>query len=195
MNNDVRQPFILVASDIHDNESALETLGNIATDSNCIAFLYCGDINIDNFFICNILRNRNFTFLPVLVNFDSPLSYSDAVINQISVYRTYTYSNVNIFLSHGHKYYEPAMVGLDNKDYNIVITGHTHIGSLNSYKIGSKEIINLNPGSPSLPRGKSQPSYGKIVFENYAQCAYSLCHIQLVNFRDNRILAKKTITI
>ena len=65
-----------------------------------------------------------------------------------------------IFMTHGHKYrvkssddiiyYRGREVGAD-----IVLFGHTHV----AYKADYDELVVLNPGSISLPRGGTGPSY------------------------------------
>ncbi|MGP1507634.1 MAG: hypothetical protein ACTTJW_01970 [Sphaerochaeta sp.] len=46
--------FLLAAGDIHNDEQALETLSETASEPNCLAFLYAGDLNAENCFILNI---------------------------------------------------------------------------------------------------------------------------------------------
>lgn len=133
--------FLLVASDIHDNENCLERLTIMANNPKCIAFLYAGDLNVENFFICNLLRYRNFTFIPVLGNCDNPWDWESSNVPQPPLYRTLQYSNkigkFNIYMSHGHLYPFPSNVGLNDEDYEIYITGHSHKGSLETVVINN----------------------------------------------------------
>lgn len=68
-----------------------------------------------------------------------------------------------ILLTHGHQY--GVKFGLERLYYrsqeigaNIVIYGHTHI----PLYLVENNVHFLNPGSPTLPRGNSNPSYAVI---------------------------------
>ena len=63
MKDNGKDRFLLVASDIHDAESAFEKLAQKANDPRCIAFLYAGDLNVENYFINHALKYRSFTFI------------------------------------------------------------------------------------------------------------------------------------
>lgn len=163
--------FLLVASDVHDAESAFEKLAQKANDPNCAAFLYAGDLNVENYFICNALKYRSFTFLPVLGNCDNPWAWTDAGVPQPPQFRTLSYANrtgeLRIYISHGHLYTYPSSVGLGDEDFEICITGHTHVNSLKTdiletSNLSEKQLVLLNPGSPSCPRGGSLQSYAVI---------------------------------
>jgi len=152
--------FLLVASDIHSDSDVFEFLAQVANDTNCLAFLYAGDLDVANYFISNALRNRNFVFLPVLGNCDSPYSYISSDVPVPATYRDCSFNNIRIFITHGHVCNMPSDVGLKDEDFDIVINGHTHIPANN--KVGN--LIVLNPGSAARPRGYSEKSYAKIVF-------------------------------
>lgn len=154
--------FLLVASDIHSDCDAFEYLAQIAKDPDCLAFLYAGDLDVENYFIGTELRNRNFVFLPVLGNCDYPFSYSSSDVPVPTNYRTCTYNDVKIFITHGHLYSMPSDVGLKNEDFDIVINGHTHIPQCERVD----NLTVLNPGSAARPRGFSAKSYAKIVFND-----------------------------
>ena len=156
--------FLLVSSDIHSDETALEKLQPLACDSRCLAFLYSGDLDIENYFISTILRYRNFVFLPVQGNCDNRWAWTD--LNQdLPLYRTCTFRGLRIFLTHGHYYCDPDSAGLENKDFDLVITGHSHVNSISREIIGTKQVTYLNPGSPSRPRGRSEASYALVLFK------------------------------
>jgi len=208
--------FLLVASDVHDNESCFEKLAQIARDSSCVAFLYAGDLNVENYFICEALRQRNFTFIPVLGNCDNPWAWIDAGVPQPTQFKTLQYANstgkLSIYMSHGHRYPYPSSVGLADEDYDIYITGHTHAGlikttiietthiySKDSYSKNScnnnknsnnKEILLFNPGSPASPRGGKSPSYGIIRIPNEGSVT-----VELRNFINNSLLSNATIAL
>ncbi|SHJ99436.1 metallophosphoesterase [Paramaledivibacter caminithermalis] len=68
-----------------------------------------------------------------------------------------------IFLTHGHKY--NVKFGIDRLYYraletnsDIVVFGHSHVPT----HVEENNMIFVNPGSISRPRGGSKPSYGLI---------------------------------
>lgn len=191
--------FLLVSSDIHDAESAFEKLALKANAQNCVAFLYAGDLNVENYFICNALKYRSFTFLPVLGNCDNPWAWTDAGVPQPPQFRTLTYTNrtgkLRIYVSHGHLYPYPSSAGLRDEDFELCITGHTHINSLKTDIIeteGNKEkqMVLLNPGSPSCPRGGSHPSYAVIRIPNKGSA-----FVEIRDFVCDDLLSKMTIPL
>ena len=60
--------------------------------------------------------------------------------------------NINFFLTHGHMYNEHM---LPDVEFDVYMQGHTHIPVMK--KVG--DIIYLNPGSITLPKGMSDKSY------------------------------------
>ncbi len=185
-----KQKYLLVASDIHNNEHAFEELTKIANHPNCIAFLYAGDLNVENYFIGEILRYRNFVFLPVLGNCDNPWAFCDINVPQPPYYRTLCYSNnsgrLDIYMSHGHLYPFPAEENTGNKHFNLVINGHSHVGLIQQ----EKNTILFNPGSPSLPRGNCIPSYGIVLIPS------SGCFsVELRKFESNTLLSQEAIPL
>lgn len=170
--------FLLVASDVHDSEACFSKLARKASDPDCIAFLYAGDLNVENYFICEELKYRSFTFLPVLGNCDNPWAWTDAGVQQPPQFRTLHQRNrtgeLGIYMSHGHRYPQPSYAGLDDDAFALIITGHSHVGCIEtcrpkkletSHMDGNEKectAVHLNPGSPSSPRGGSSPSYAVI---------------------------------
>ncbi len=185
--NDVS--FLLVSSDVHDSEEALERLADIAADKRCLAFLYAGDLNIENYFISHILRNRNFVFMPVQGNCDNRWSWTDVNID-LPMYRSTAFKGLRIFMSHGHLYYSPSSVGLEDTDFDLVITGHTHRYNIFSEIIDGKRVTYLNPGSPSRPRGGSEASYAMVVFP-----ADGSVRLEIRALKGDRLLAEEGIPV
>lgn len=185
-----KQKFLLVASDIHNNEHAFEELAKIANHPNCIAFLYAGDLNVENYFIGELLRYRNFVFLPVLGNCDNPWAFCDINVPQPPHYRTLSYSNssgkLDIYMSHGHLYPFPTEENTGEKNFNLIINGHSHVGLIKQ----EDNTIIFNPGSPSQPRGNCIPSYGVILVPN------SGCFsVELRKSESNTLLSQKAIPL
>ncbi len=147
--------FLLVSSDIHSSASAFEILSERASAAGCLAFLYAGDIEIENYFIMEKLRTRNYTFIPVRGNCDRPWSWEETGVPFPPVERSLLFGGLDIWMSHGHILSEP-----EDGHHDVVITGHTHVTSLK--RIG--DTVYLNPGSASRPRGRSGASYATIEF-------------------------------
>lgn len=184
------QKYLLVASDVHNNEQVFEGLAELAKNPNCVAFLYAGDLNIENYFIGEILRYRNFVFLPVLGNCDNPWAYSDINVATPPYYRTLHYSNesgkLDIYLSHGHLYPYPTEELTGQTSFNLIINGHSHVGQLRE----EGSTLFFNPGSPAQPRGNCIASYGVILLPKSG-----LFTAQLREFTGNALLSQKAIAL
>lgn len=148
-----REIKILVMSDTHGNIQAIENLvKNIEHDYSIIAGDFtCSDSIID----------KNITYA-VRGNNDWDSNYKDFLDFEIE--------GIRFHLEHGHltgSYFQ-----LDNYDYmhkvllrnncDIFIHGHTHIPKIFEYPEG----IVINPGSTTLPRGASNPSYAVITIDD-----------------------------
>ena len=165
--------FLLIASDIHNDDQSFEILSKMAESENCLALLYAGDLDVENCIINAVLQCRNFVFIPVQGNCDNRWSWADLGLD-LPMYRTCSFNGLKIFLSHGHMYGSPSDVGLEDKDFDIVITGHSHVNNLRKQLVDGKEIVFLNPGSPSRPRGYSKASYSKIFFRENGLTSFEI---------------------
>lgn len=186
INND---DFLLVASDVHDCDDIFEELEKTACQSRCLAFIYAGDLNIDNFFIAHHIMCRNYVFLPVQGNCDNLWAWTD-VRQSLPPYRTCTYKGLRIFISHGHLYASPSMAGLEDASFDLVVTGHTHIPSITEEIVSGKEVVYLNPGSAARPRGYSRASFAIIRFKENGKVS-----LEIRALKDNGLLSEKTITL
>ena len=180
--------FLLVASDVHSDDQCFEKLSRIADSSNCLAFLYAGDLDIENYFISQSVQLRNYVFLPVQGNCDNRWSWTDVNIN-LPLYRTCNYKNLSIFMTHGHLLSCPSSAGLEDTDFDLVITGHSHRYDISTEFIDGKRIIYMNPGSPSRPRG-CKSSYGLVVFGKNGSVS-----LQIRALEDDCLLAEETIPV
>ena len=93
--------FLLVASDVHSSDQCFEKLAEIAGSPDCLAFLYAGDLDIENYFITQSVQLRNFLFLPVQGNCDNRWSWTDVNLD-LPLYRTCSFKGLKIFITHGH---------------------------------------------------------------------------------------------
>ncbi len=153
--------FLLISSDIHSDPISFKKLADLASDKDCLSFLFCGDINLENWEINEILRTRNFSFIPVLGNCDTPWTYRDLNMQTPPYFRKTEFLGLKIFFTHGHYLSIPCDAGFENNSFDIVINGHSHVPALER----QENFVFLNPGSPSLPRGYNEPSYATIEFE------------------------------
>ena len=181
--------FLLVASDVHSSDQCFEKLAEIASVKNCLAFLYAGDLDIENYFIAQSVQLRNYVFLPVQGNCDNRWSWTDVNLD-LPMYRACSFGGMRIFISHGHLYGCPSSVGLVDNDFDLVITGHSHCSSISHEFIDGKRIIYLNPGSPSRPRGGSKPSYALVVFNEDKSVS-----LEIRALDGDGLLAQETITV
>ena len=167
------EKFLLIASDVHNDDQSFEILSKMAENERCLALLYAGDLDIENCMVNYILQCRNFVFIPVQGNCDNRWSWTDLGLD-LPPYRTCSFNGLKIFLTHGHMYGSPSAVGLSDEDFDIVITGHSHVNNLEKQVINGKEIVFLNPGSPSRPRGYSKASYAKIIFRENGLTSFEI---------------------
>jgi len=179
---------LLVASDIHNDDEAFEILVKKAEDKDCLAFLYAGDLNVENCLISSYLQARNFLFIPVQGNCDNRWQWTDVGLD-LPLYRTCTFGGLKFFLTHGHMYSDPSSAGLDDKDFDVVINGHSHVNNISEQLIEGKRIIYMNPGSPSRPRGYSKASYGMIIFNDDGSVGFRLHALQ-----GDGVLSEKTVS-
>ena len=138
--------------------------------------------------ISSLLQVRNFLFIPVQGNCDNKWEWTDLGMD-LPLYRTCSFGGLKIFISHGHMYTDPSSAGLYDKDFDIVINGHTHVNSLSEQILDGKQIVFMNPGSPSRPRGYSKPSYGTIVFNEDDSVSFRLHALQ-----GDGVLSEKTVS-
>ena len=181
--------FLLVASDVHSSDQCFEKLAGIAGNENCLAFLYAGDLDIENYFITQSVQLRNYVFLPVQGNCDNRWSWTDVNLD-LPIYRTCSFKSLKIFITHGHLYWSPSSVGLEDKDFDLVITGHSHRNSITSEIVDGKRIMYMNPGSPARPRGGSKASYGLVVFKQNGSV-----DLEIRALENDGLLAQETIPV
>lgn len=159
-------------SDTHGDLAAFEKAYEILKDSDLI--MHSGDLFYHGLFN-SIKETYNPLELSKLVNkIKKPVIFSrgncDSEVDQLAVdfnildpVRIFYFNENIIYLHHGHNKEDEDLLDLSKKfRFNIVVSGHTHI-----YRVEKKEnVIFINPGSPSLPKGGNPPSIGEIDFNN-----------------------------
>jgi uncharacterized protein len=158
-------------SDTHGDLDAFEKAYGILKDSDLI--MHSGDLFYHGLFN-SIKETYNPLELSKLINkIKKPVIFSrgncDSEVDQLAVdfnildpVRIFYFNENIIYLHHGHCKKDEELLDLSRKfRFNIAVSGHTHI-----YRIEKKEnVIFINPGSPSLPKGGNPPTIGEIDFE------------------------------
>ena len=82
----------------------------------------------------------------------------DQLMLEFPIMATYSLlvaDGVTFFLTHGHRWNEQNLPPLDMA--SVLVHGHTHVPELKTLPCG---LTIFNPGSVSLPKGGSAPSFG-----------------------------------
>jgi len=141
---------IVVMSDNHGDISSLNKIKEI--ENNADYYIHCGDseANIEELHSFYAVKGNNDWFNPDLRD--------EMVLNV---------EGINIYICHGHK------VGYLNRLQNLAtIANHYHcqLTLFGHSHIPCDEMVDgvriINPGSTSLPRGGSKPSYAVIEINN-----------------------------
>ncbi len=172
-----------VLSDIHGGGCELEKALEIYDSLDCDALVLLGDLlnhgprNIvpstyDPPEVSELLNERSHEIIAVRGNCDSEV---DSMMFRFPCNAPYGYLMVEhgngiqkIMLTHGHLFNletESGFIRSGLKAGDIVFSGHTHVSGITRYKNG---IININPGSITLPRGGTEPGYGLITSKRAA---------------------------
>lgn len=156
---------IIVISDTHRDFDALYDIVNDNKHADMFIHLGDGEHEFDD--VRNLFPEKAFLF--VRGNND----WSDSPIC-----RTFTYGGHKFYLTHGHSFdrhsvhsFIAATAKANNCD--VALFGHTHIPF---YEV-MNDVHVFNPGSPSSPRGRSEPSYGVITISDsgildFRHCIY-----------------------
>ncbi len=156
---------IIVISDTHRDFDALYDIVNDNKHADMFIHLGDGEHEFDD--VRNLFPEKAFLF--VRGNND----WSDSPIC-----RTFTYGGHKFYLTHGHSFdrhsvhsFIAATAKANNCD--VALFGHTHIPF---YDV-MNDVHVFNPGSPSSPRGRSEPSYGVITIRDsgildFRHCIY-----------------------
>jgi len=127
---------------------------------------------------------------PLLIckgNCDSEVDQLVVDIPIQSPYLVCQFDTLKLLVHHGHLMTEPEVERLASRwDFGVCISGHTHISRLEQ----KNNIIFLNPGSPSLPKGDGIPTVALIETEEGKRGRQK---ISILDYRQGKIL--KTITI
>lgn len=131
----------IVFSDLHGIEENMIRIREIEREIEALGLISLGDLcpGITPYLYNSIISVRG--------NCDRYYEYNEIPFPPIS--RTIQLFNKNILLYHGH-------IEIDTAGFDIVLSGHTHVPSIT--KEGNTYYC--NPGSVSLPRSSTPPSFG-----------------------------------
>jgi len=146
---------LYVCSDIHGDYFAFEKMIRLSEDNPLIiAGDFCpGTASFERFF-----RTCNKELTMVSGNCDNSYDFQIAGINYPPKIREIEFNNRKIVITHGHVY-NSSVSPIELSRGDIFISGHTHRPQL---YLNSSNIIELNPGSTTYPRGGFPPSYAVI---------------------------------
>lgn len=152
---------ILIISDIHGD---FDNFKKVTDENHFDKLIVLGDLfnygfhfnDLKNNNIINLLQKYKDKLILIKGNCDYRINYENLGLFAYDLI-TIPLNNHTITLTHGDKYSKGF---LPEYHGNIIICGHTHIPML----IKENDVIYINPGSISYPRGASNKSYA--VFNN-----------------------------
>ncbi|MCM1334546.1 MAG: metallophosphoesterase [Bacteroides sp.] len=144
---------IIVISDTHDNFEAMERI--VSDNRSADLFIHLGDGEREYEDVRALYPDR--AFLMLRGNND----WGDYPITHV-----FSLGGYRFFLTHGSQYmrgylYNSLAASATANDCMLALFGHTHVPF--NETVGGVRLF--NPGSPTLPRGRSDPSYGVITIE------------------------------
>lgn len=147
---------VLIISDIHGN---VDILKKILDENDFDKLIVLGDLFNYGFFsndlknnkIINLLQKNKDKLILIRGNCDYYINYEDVGLFAHDLI-TIPLNGHNVTLTHGNRYSKGFL-----PDYHgdIFMQGHTHVSLLTK----ENNIVYLNPGSISKPRGGSSASY------------------------------------
>lgn len=167
----------LVLSDIHGGSEELKQALQFFKKFNCDFLILLGDLlnhgprnklpsSYDPMIVGDILNQYKDKIISIRGNCDSEV---DGMVFDFPCNAAYGYIVVStekglkkIFLTHGHLHKietkeQISKLGLNEGD--IVLSGHTHVSGIFNKESG---VININPGSISIPKGGTQKGFALI---------------------------------
>lgn len=160
---------LLIASDIHGSAAATRYLIGHFEDGKFDRMLLLGDIlyhgprnalpgEYDCMKTADLLNLYSDRITCVRGNCDSEVDQMVLQFQLTADYAEMDVDGVSLFASHGHVY-GPGR--LPDKMYDVMLCGHTHLPGHEYVRSfgGSRGMLLCNPGSTSIPKGGSEPSY------------------------------------
>ncbi len=164
-----------VASDIHGDSYWAERVVSSFIESKADKLILLGDIlyhgprndlpgHYEPKKVIDILNGIADKILAVRGNCDTEV---DQMVLKFPIMSDYIYlidEGTVFFVTHGH-IYNPMNLPSVMPEGAILLTGHTHVAGDETFNCpDGRKIRYMNPGSPSIPKEKTLPSY--IIIEN-----------------------------
>ncbi len=175
-----------VISDTHGNISAVRKAFKIFADVEVI--MHAGDIfshgassysigNHNTQDLSRYLNSQDRQMMASKGNCDRPSDQQSLLFDMLRPHVLYKHSGYCLLMFHGDDN-NMQRIGdiISQNNVNIVISGHTHVFRA----VLRKDILYLNPGSPSLPRSADPPSAAVIDLEE--------CVARIINLEDETVL-------
>ncbi len=154
----------LIISDIHGCYRSLDRALNYFEQLKCDKLIILGDILYhgprnpipDGYapqLVFERLNSMKDKIIAVRGNCDAEVDQMVLDFDCSKDYRVVLNGEDLIFLTHGHIFNPQVLPGM--QDYHIFMYGHTHIYELRKHN----DIIILNPGSITLPKGGNPPTF------------------------------------
>lgn len=143
---------VLVISDTHGYIGNVITIIDMLIPIGLDRIIHCGDLKSDVVKLQALYPKMKFYSIPG--NCDG--AYGEETGKCIEI------DGVSIYITHGHRYnvkaqiYDELVIDTIAHEAKVAIFGHTHCALLKK----EGDILLMNPGSISLPRDFSTPSYG-----------------------------------
>ena len=154
----------LIVSDVHGCLSSVNRLIEIYEREKCDRFIFLGDIlyhgprnalpdEYDTFEVAQVLNRYTAQIYCVRGNCDAEVDQAMLEFPITADYMQLPIEGKVFFATHGHHFGPDHLPPIGSADY--LLCGHTHVPACE--KIG--DIIYLNPGSISIPKGGSGKSF------------------------------------
>ena len=148
---------ILVASDIHGSHEALDRLLMYAEELRADMLILAGDTCP----ACStaIVKGIWYSPIPILMvrgNCEGPWDFQEAGLPTPPNYRTETFGEKTILVTHGDRFPSPVGLPVQLKEQDIFICGHTHRPVIHHEQ---GRPWHLNPGSTTYPRSREGTTF------------------------------------
>lgn len=152
----------LIASDIHGSLACCRRLLDLFDREGAGELILLGDLAFSGSYdprfafdpqgVIDLLNTMSHRILAVAGNCDYGIQDLDPQFPIFQKYKLVKWGKREIFLTHGHRYspHNPPPAGMAQ----VLLSGHTHIPSCQRVY----DLLCVNPGSVSLPRGGSVSS-------------------------------------
>ncbi len=155
-----------IISDIHGSLPAIKQALTAFDVEKADMLIICGDylnhgprhdipIGYDPKQVAELLNKKKDSIISVRGNCDSEVDQMLFEFPVLDASTSLFMGNKRVFIHHGHLYDEKQLE-MWTKPGDIILSGHTHISLIEK----NKERIFCNPGSISIPKGNTIPSYG-----------------------------------